>query len=353
MKPTKQPFFTVIIPTHNRKEFLKIAVESVLSQTFRDFEIIIVDDGSTDNTKEVLDEYLKGIGAKVKGVGERRSQSHKVTESQDIMSPCHKVTRSQVNSLNSSTRALHYTQYVIPNTKFTHYTLNAIPYTLNIRYYYQHNKGPAVARNKGLREAKGEFICFLDSDDRFRREKLEVTYNYIKKYPGYKIFHTEEIWYRNGMLLPHKSYHKKPEGEVFRNALKICCISISTACIKKEVFEEVGYFDETLPVCEDYDFWLRATAKYPVKLIPKFLTIKEGGHPDQQSKKYPALDRYRVYAIKKLLESGVLNKKQRGIALDELKNKCGIYIQGAMKRGKTKEVEYYKKLLEDSGVCVG
>ncbi len=171
------PFFSVIIPTYNRAYFLKIAIESVLFQTFRDFELIIVDDGSTDDTYNVIGEYLRHSA---------------------------------------------------------------------VKYIYQENHGPAAARNRGVGEAKGEFICFLDSDDRFRKEKLEISYQYIKRYPQYKIFHTEEIWYRAGKLLSPKSYHKKPSGFVFRYALRLCVVSISTAVIKRGVFEEIGALSEEL-----------------------------------------------------------------------------------------------------------
>ena len=299
----RMPFFSVIIPTYNRKELLKIAVESILRQTYQDFELIIVDDGSTDNTKNVAEEYLE-------------SQSHTLTGTS-------KVTKSHVKSI--------YTN---------RYTLNAI------RYIYQPNQGPAAARNRGIKEAKGKFICFLDSDDRFLRQKLEVTYKYIKKYPQYKIFHTEEIWYRNGRILSQKAYHKKPDGYVFNNSLKICSISISTAAIKNEIFDRVGSFDENMPVCEDYDFWLKVSSLYPVKLIPVPLTIKEGGHPNQQSKKFTAIDRFRIHAINKILASKMLNDGQKKQALEELNRKCGIYIKGAKKRGKENEVKYYSNLIK-------
>jgi len=270
-----KPFFSVIIPTHNRQNLFKIALDSVLGQTFPDYEVIVVDDGSTDNTKQI------------------------------------------VNSLNC--KQLHY--------------------------FYQKNKGPAAARNKGLKQAKGEFVCFLDSDDRWVKEKLEASYNYIKKNPKYKIFHTEEIWYRNGRLLSPKKYHKKPNGFVFKNAVKLCCLSPSTVAVKRCLFEEIGYFDRNLPACEDYDFWLRATAKYPVFLIPKYLTIKEGGHKNQQSKKYPAMDRFRIYALEKILKNGSLNHKNYSLAYNELKRKCEIYITGALKRNKLKQANEYKQLI--------
>ncbi len=302
------PFFSIIIPTFNRASLLKIAVDSVLSQTFNDWELIIVDDGSTDGTKKIIEEYLKGIGFRVK----EKSQSHQVTKSQEKTGEAVTWCRGDIC----------------------------------IRYFYQENKGPAAARNRGLKETKGEYICFLDSDDRFVMRKLEVTYEYIKKYPQFKVFHTEEIWYSAGRLLPQKKIHQKPDGNVFGRALKICCISISTACIHRSVFEDRGSFDENMPVCEDYDFWLRVTLKYPVKLIPQYLTIKEGGRDDQQSKRYPALDKYRIYAITKLLEENDLPPDSYRMAVEELKKKCAIYVKGANKRGKHQEAQKYTILLK-------
>jgi glycosyltransferase involved in cell wall biosynthesis len=270
------PFFSIIIPTYNREKFLKIALNSVFYQSFSDFELIVIDDGSTDNTARV------------------------------------------VQSIKDS--RLHY-------------------------HVYEH-AGVSAARNIGITRAQGEFICFLDSDDRFRKEKLEVTHYYIKKMPEYKIFHTDEIWYRSHQLLPQKIYHAKPTGFVFENALKLCCVSISTVAIKKDVFNAIGTFDESMPVCEDYDFWLRVTAQFLIYLIPYHLTIKEGGHPDQQSFKYPAMDKFRIYAIEKILKNGTLSDKQRKLAVEELKNKCSIYIQGARKRKKMDDVAHFTKLVD-------
>jgi glycosyltransferase involved in cell wall biosynthesis len=280
----KHPFFSIIIPAYNRKNFLKIAINSVMCQTFSNFELIIIDDGSDDNTKGIMQEF----------------NDERIT------------------------------------------------------YLYQSHKGVSAARNRGVELSQGKFICFLDSDDRFRKQKLEITYNYIQQNPQYKIFHTEEIWYRKGKLLSQKERHKKPSGFVFENAVKLCCISISTAAIKKEVFDKIGLFDEKLPVCEDYDFWLRVTSKFPVFLIPKYLTIKEGGHLDQQSKRYPAMDKFRIYALQKILESRELNEENYRIAFNELKYKCSIYIKGAAKRKKIEEVDYYNKLIlrfENQKLC--
>jgi len=272
----KNPFFSIIIPSYNRANFLKIAVRSVLNQDFTDYELIVVDDGSYDNTKKVID-----------SISDKRFKS-----------------------------------------------------------LYQSHKGVSAARNNGLGLAKGKFICFLDSDDRFCKNKLSITFSYIKKYPKYKIFHTEEIWYKKGNLLPQKIHHKKPSGSAFENAAKLCCIGMSTAVVKKEIFKEIGNFDEKLPACEDYDFWLRVTSKFDIFLIPHQLTLKEGGHPDQQSKKYPAMDIFRIYALQKTLESKKLAKNYRKVALNELKHKCSIYLKGAKKRNKISEINKYQELIK-------
>ncbi len=269
-------FFSVVIPTYNRLDFLKVAIESVLGQSLQDYQLIIIDDGSCDKTKELIKNY-----------------SHP-----------------------------------------------------RLEYYYQKNQGPAAARNLGITKALGEYICFLDSDDRFKADKLEITYNYIRKNPEYKIFHTEEIWYRNGCLLPQKKHHQKPTGYVFKQAVRLCSISISTSAIKKEIFYDIGFFAQNMPACEDYDFWLRATSKYPVYLIPEFLAIKEGGHLKQQSKKYLALDKFRIYALEKILESKNLDEKKYKTAYNELKRKCLIYIKGAKKRKKFNQVKKYWEILD-------
>ncbi len=276
-------FFSVVIPTYNRAAFLKIALESLERQTIPEFECLVIDDGSTDNTAET------------------------------------------VRSLDDP----------------------------RFRYIVQPHQGAAAARNRGVKEARGRYICFLDSDDRFHSSKLETTLYYIKKYPLYHIFHSEELWYRLGSILPQKNYHKKPDGNVFEQALRICCISMSTACIAKNIFDEIGLFDQTMPACEDYDFWLRATARYPVKLIPKILTFKEGGHPDQLSRKYPAMDTLRIRALEKLLANGALDSVLAEKTAQELIRKCRIYITGARKRGNDQATLRYSQLIKTAETYVG
>jgi len=99
-------------------------------------------------------------------------------------------------------------------------------------------------------------------------------------------------------------------------------------------------FDESLPACEDYDLWLRISCKYPVFLIDTQLIIKRGGHEDQLSKT-PGLDKHRIEALKKIIESGLLSKDQHIDAVKMLKEKCEIYAPGCLKRGRNDESRYY------------
>ncbi len=274
-EPKGLSFFSIIIPTYNRKDFLNIAIHSVLTQRFNNYELIVVDDGSIDGTRDL-----------VASIRDER-----------------------------------------------------------LIYIYQENKGVAYARNRGLDIARGEWIAFLDSDDRWTEDKLEIVSQYIEKHPNCKIFHTQEVWFRRGELLNQKKRHRKPTGYVYQRALELCCISISTAVIHKSVFDAVGNFDEDFEACEDYEFWLRATHEFEVMLIDKSLTIKDGGRDDQLSFRVWGLDRFRIKALEKILFSGRLNARDYALTYAELKKKVDIYVNGAAKRGKVDEVKYYRNLL--------
>jgi glycosyltransferase involved in cell wall biosynthesis len=271
---SSKPFFSVVIPSYNRKVFLEKAVMSVLAQTFTDFELIIVDDGSTDGTEELISS--------------------------------------------------------IPDKR--------------IVYIRHDNRGVAYSRNRGIEKARADIIAFLDSDDIWIENKLEKTREYINLFPDINIFHTEEIWFRRGEILGQKKKHSKPDGHVYRNALGICCIGMSTAVVKKRVFRRIGLFDETFEACEDYDLWLRASNVFDVKLIPEELTIKHGGRRDQLSVKVWGLDRFRIRSLEKMLGSGDLSEEDHSLTFDELRKKCEVFAKGCEKRSKTSEAQYYRSL---------
>ena len=268
------PLVSVIIPTHNRAHMLPRAISSVLAQDFQDFELIVVEDGSTDNTREFL-----------------------------------KTQKGKVQTI-----------------------------------YHERCKGPAAARNSGIARSSGPLIAFLDSDDQWLPQKLQVQVSYFAKHPEAVACQTQEIWIRRGKRVNPKKIHIKPSGDIFETSLRLCLISPSAVMIRRDVLDQIGWFDEELPACEDYDLWLRLTARYPVYLIDKPLVVRYGGHSDQLSGRFWGMDKFRIRSIVKLLLSGKLNPKQQEAALGELNRKCKIYASGCIKRGKEQEGRFFEDL---------
>jgi len=214
-----------------------------------------------------------------------------------------------------------------------------------IIYIKQDNKGPAAARNRGLTSARYNLIAFLDSDDWFAENKLEVQVRAMQREPAYLISHTQETWFRSGRILNQKMKHQKYGGDIFMQSLKLCAVSMSTVIMHREIFERYGLFDEDYPCCEDYEFWLRVSARHKFLLVDHPLTLKNGGRDDQVSAVYRVgMDKFRIQAIMKLLASGDLTEKQKKAAMDELLRKCMIYGSGCMKHGRADEGRYYLNL---------
>jgi len=274
-----EKFVSIIIPTYNRGYCLQKAIDSVLSQTYHNFELIVVDDGSEDNT----DKLVKNYGS-------------------------------------------------------------------DIVYIRQKNKGPAAARNRGVQAARYDLLAFLDSDDWFAENKLEVQLGAMLEKPAYLISHTQEIWYRNGRVLNQKTRHKKNSGDIFCQSLEICAVGMSTVMLHRKIFEHYGLFDEGYPCCEDYEFWLRVSAEQEFLLVDQPLTLKDGGRDDQVSSLYRVgMDKYRIQAIMKMLASGMLTEEQKEAAVAELRRKCTIYGTGCLKHGRVEEGRHYLNLPESVG----
>ncbi len=266
---------SVIIPTFNRKDTLKRAIQSVVMQSYTPYEIIVIDDGSDDGTKEWLKDNYP-----------------------------------------------------------------------NVKYIYQMNSGVSSARNKGIKSARGDWIALLDSDDEWLPSKLKDQANEIELNPAAKFLHTNEIWIRNGVRVNQMKKHKKYGGYIFEKCLDMCRISPSSVLIQKDIFDEIGMFDETLKVCEDYDLWLRFASKYPVHFLDQPLIKKYGGHSDQLSKVDDGIESYRIRSLKKIMNSGILNKKQKTITKDVLVKKMYIYAKGLEKRNKIRELNDTKKNIQ-------
>ena len=207
------------------------------------------------------------------------------------------------------------------------------------------NRGVSYARNKGLERARGSLICFLDSDDLWEEGKLKAQVQWMQVHPECMAVYTDEIWIRNGVRVNPMKKHQKYSGDIFRQCLPLCIVSPSSVMLRKSILDEVGGFDELMPVCEDYDLWLRIAVRYSFKFLKEKLILKRGGHRDQLSRKYWGMDRWRVYALDKLLRGDDLNMQQREWVTEMLINKSSILIQGFEKRGKTEEARVYKNLV--------
>lgn len=255
------PRVTIVIPTYNRRDLVREAIASVTAQSYTDFELIVVDDGSDDRTAEVVQQYA------------------------------------------------------------------------GIRYVYQPNRGVSAARNAGVAVAQGELIAFLDSDDLWEPQKLEHQVALFAQHPDVQICQTDEIWVRNGIRVNPHNKHRKAGGDIFARSLELCLVSPSAVMMHRVLFARLGGFDESLPACEDYDLWLRVTVRVPVHFIATPLVVKRGGHPDQLSRRFWGMDRFRVQALCKLLESGMLSEEQRRLTVEMLRKKCTILAHGARKRG--------------------
>jgi GT2 family glycosyltransferase len=116
--------------------------------------------------------------------------------------------------------------------------------------------------------------------------------------------------------------------------------------MQRELFQRLGGFDETFPVCEDYDLWLRIAVALPIPLIPAALVIKRGGHADQLSHSMWGMDRYRVLALQKLLRSRLAGSR-RAAVIEVLRCKVGVLANGARKRGKLREAANFEAILAE------
>lgn len=266
---------SVVIPTYNRCEYLRRALASVYRQSYPAYEVLVVDDGSIDNTATMVKQHFP-----------------------------------------------------------------------RVNYLYQANMGVSAARNYGLQQARGDWIALLDSDDEWLPNKLLTQVEVLCGQPDVKVCHTEEIWIRNGRRVNPKLKHRKSGGWIFRHCLPLCAMSPSSILLHRSVFETVGLFDITLPACEDYDMWLRITARYPVLYVEQPQIIKYGGHADQLSRQYWGMDRFRIQALERIIVSGILDDEDRDEAVAVLRRKCEIYRQGALKRSKRQEAGYYQQLIE-------
>lgn len=267
---------SVIIPTHNRSAVLLRAVHSVLNQSYQNIELIVIDDGSTDDTEMVLAPFV---------------------------------------AANS------------------------------VHYYKTENAGVAAARNYGVSLATGQWIAFLDSDDEWISQKLTEQMNFLSKHPHLLIVYTDETWIRNDVQVNKKNHHQKKSGWIFADCLKQCFIGPSSVLLSKKLFQEMKGFDESFQVCEDYDLWIKISAKYEIGFIEQSLIKKYGGYADQLSTRFFAMDSWRIKAMLNLLRDQTLTEDQKKEVIETIKSKGSILLKGYIKHGNQKAAQELELLL--------
>lgn len=206
----EQPLVTVVVPAYNRATLIAQSIDSALAQTYPNVEIVIVDDGSTDNTEQVVrDRY----GAKV-------------------------------------------------------------------RFLKQQNAGPAVARNHGIAEAKGDLIALLDSDDLWAPDKLARQIPHLLDGTP-RIVTCGVEWFNTDTGAPTAAYIPKA-GMTFHDVLGFDLLAPQSLLFPKSVNDAIGGSDSSLRGPEDWDFNLRATARFPIAVVPEVL-VRIRNHGDQLS----------------------------------------------------------------------
>ncbi len=269
------PLVSVVIPTYNRANVVSRAIRSVLSQTYKPLELIVVDDGSDDETATALAGFS------------------------------------------------------------------------GIKTIRQKNRGVSAARNAGIVNSHGELVAFLDSDDEWRPEKLEKQISLYTPQRPLFICHSDESWMRGEKTVNQKDIHRKQGGFFFKRAVERCLISPSAVIMARALLDIVGLFDEELEAAEDYDMWLRVTSSHEVDFVDEKLVIKWAGQANQLSVITPAIDRFRVMALQKILKKPELPADYVCAARDMLIQKSVILANGFRKRGNPVEAEFYDELARE------
>ena len=232
---SEKPRFSVIMPLYNKAPFVRKALESIASQTYRDFELIIIDDGSTDNSAAICEEYFQTFN---------HSLAHSIN-----------VNRPFVHSIND-------------NRSFVH------------SFIRQTNSGVAAARNRGVAESHGEFVCFLDADDWWEPTFLEEMDKLINEYPEAGIYASNYIYYKPGkthvaLSLP-RGYMDYPKAYYAGDAMPVWT---GATCMPRKVFDEMGGFPMGIKLGEDFLLWAKTALHYPVVFSEKPLAYYNNDVP--------------------------------------------------------------------------
>lgn len=209
------PRVSVVIPTYNRCDYIKESLDSVLSQIFSGFEVIVVDDGSTDGTEEIIRPYLN-----------------------------------------------------------------------RIRYLRQENRGAAVARNVGVRNAEGAYVAFMDSDDLSAPGHLQILHDFLERNPHYAMVigngaYLEGKFHNRDTVIPReRGKALKEKGVTVKDLFDGRIIRLQGTMTRKSVLEEIGLLDEWFRLSYDLDLSLRVIKSHRIGFVNDIVYFyrKHGGN---------------------------------------------------------------------------
>jgi len=259
------PTISVIIPSYNCEAYIAGTIESVLKQTFKDIELIVVDDGSTDRTQEIVTSYGRPV-----------------------------------------------------------------------RLVTQENAGVCAARNRGIAEAKGQFICLMDHDDYWFPWKLERQFRELQAQPAVGMVYSGFIrWYASadGVFPDPTSFDLTvypddidPDfsGWIYHQFLLDCPVLTSTTLFRAEVFQTCGTFDQSLPYSEDWELFLRVSREYPFLKLRRPTTLYRQ-HPLQGSRMVRDID-YRTVLLAGAAEKwGLCSRDGRRVSREQFNHNIARY----------------------------
>ena len=213
--------YSIIIPLYNKASYVRNALDSIVAQTYKDWELIIVDDGSTDNSATICEEFIK--------------------------------EKSKICNLKSQIE--------------------------NIKIISQPNAGVAAARNNGVKSSHGEYLCFLDADDWWEPTFLEEMDKLIRDYPDAGIYATNYVYYKPGkthvaLNLP-RGYMNYPDAYLHGPMP----IWTGATCMPRKVFDEMGGFPVGIKLGEDFLLWAKTALHYKVAFCEKPLAYYNNDVP--------------------------------------------------------------------------
>ena len=204
---------SVVIPTYNGLKFLPETIASVMAQTFQEFELLLIDDGSSDGTAEWVAQF------------------------------------NQAQSINT---ASHETNH-------------------QIRFFQQQRGGVSAARNLGIQHAVGEFVAFLDADDLWVPTKLARQVDYLMQHPQVGLVHGWIALMDEAGTLTGRVLSSRPEDSSLARLLTKNSVACQTVMVRRSCFEQAGVFDSKADTVEDWDVWMRMARFYPIAVLPEVL----------------------------------------------------------------------------------